>query len=372
MHPPVPSSQMTSDCSRALELMKEKIEVLEHQVETFRVQLRHEKSERESFQIQVGKRLRNILGEFNIREVEHAVLQDEHMRDFGEVSALLDATDSSVNSVSSTAQRTPTATTPKEDNSYLADAIENEQKLTFAGLTDLSSATNQDPNSNLNTRITTPYPQNVLSSLILKDYEQNSNAEDITSLINDAMAQNLEKRTLSNDFLLAQPQRARTGNGTVDATQSFGFTPNSSTRQIPLLPLRLNTPATPNLRPSGGPSSPASQLGERDILEKWGIRFSEKYTTISEVWNEYHRIGSKGVSIRSLERSFSTRWRSNLRKNVKKKYSRRLIIIRAIETGIKKGRTIDECIAILETFLTEAKKPVSHLYRKANLPAELT
>ncbi|SCU80167.1 LADA_0B05424g1_1 [Lachancea dasiensis] len=358
---------------QAMEAMRSQMASLRRDVETLQLQLQHERAERETFERLVRRRLRSApAAEIPTSNAEHVLLDEDQMRNFDEVSALLDAANSTSNSVSTTSQHTPATTTPKDANPYLEDSLDNAHKLNFAGLADLSTdGANHAMNSNMAARVTTPYPQGVLPSLISKDYEQNSNGEDITSLINDAMAQNLRKRTFSNDFPLAQPQRVR-GGSAADASQSFGFTPNPSIRQFPVLPLRMNTPATPNLIHWNGPPTPSSQLGERDILEKWGIRFSEKYTTISEVWNEYHRVGTKGVSIKSLEASFSTRWRANLKKNVKKKYSRRLIIIRAIETGMKRGKTLEECISILETFLTEAKKPVSHLYRKANLPTELT
>ncbi|SCU94756.1 LAME_0F09054g1_1 [Lachancea meyersii CBS 8951] len=368
------SFSLAKDCTQAMESMRAKLEVLQHEVQSLQAQLLHERLERESFQNQVRKRLRNVLADFvTTGNSDQPILQQGQARSFDDVTSLLDAAESTSNSVSSTSQHTPTATTPKDGHPYISDAIcDNAEKVTFPGFADLSSASNQltSSNADLNTRLTTPYPQGVLPSVISKDFEQNSLGEDITSLINDAMAQNLRKRTLSNDFILAHPQKARRGSGQ-QQSNSFDLTPNIS-RQFPLLPLRHNTPATPMIISSNGLPTPSSQLDERDILEKWGIQFSEKYATISEVWNEYHKVGSKGVSIRSLESSFSTRWRANLRKNVKKKYSRRLIIIRAIETGMKRGKTLNECIAVLDAYLTDAKKPVSYLYRKANLPADFT
>ncbi|CEP60352.1 transcription activator GCR1-like domain-containing protein LALA0_S01e08768g [Lachancea lanzarotensis] len=374
-----PKASLTPEgCAQAMELMRSKMEALQQEVQALKGQLLHEKTERELFQKMVRKRLRTTMTDLEtVTDTNYSSLQEEHaaIRNFDDVTSLLNAAETSSNSESSIAQHTPTAVTPKEGQSYISNTNNNcnAEKVNFQGFVDLSSLNQGIPDSNaeLTTRLTTPYPQGVLPPLALKDYDQNSIGEDITSLINDAMTQNLKKRTFSNDFVLAHPQKARAGVGT-QQSNSFDFCPNNHTRQFPILPLRLNTPATPYNIPSNGLPTPSSQLDERDILDKWGIQFSEKYTAVSEVWNEYHKIGSKGVSIRSLESSFSTRWRANLRKNVKKKYSRRLIIIRAIETGMKRGKTLNECIAILEEFLTDAKKPISYLYRKANLPADFT
>ncbi|SCU84045.1 LAFA_0D07712g1_1 [Lachancea sp. 'fantastica'] len=374
------ASLTPEDCTQAMELMKAKMESLQQEVQLLRSQLLHEKTERETFQKMVRKRLRNTTTDLNFGNVTngtHSSLQEDQtqIRNFDDVTSLLTAADVSSNSGSSTSQHTPTAVTPREGQSYIpnANSTNSAEKVNFSGFADLSSLNQEMPNSTteLNPRLTTPYPQGVLPPLVLKDYDQNSIGEDITTLINDAMTQNLRKRTFSNDFVLAHPQRAKASIG-VQQNHSFDFSPNNHSRQFPILPLRLNTPATPYNIPSNGLPTPSFQLDERDILEKWGIQFSEKYTAVSEVWNEYHKVGSKGVSIRSLESSFSTRWRANLRKNVKKKYSRRLIVIRAIETGMKRGKTLNECIEILEEFLTEAKKPISFLYRKANLPTDFT
>ncbi|KAM3162022.1 Protein MSN1 [Lachancea thermotolerans] len=364
------SGVIQNSVSNVVGSMAEKLAILQHQVDTLQTQLRSEKKEREALQKYVIRRLRESLPSISHNELGGSppiVLEDEHLRDFDDVGAILEATEISSNSGSNASRHTPVVTTSKRasGSDCIEGSLTNGQKASLVGLQDLAT------NSHSHTNLTTPYLQGMVPSLVLRDCDQAGSGEDITSLINDAMAQNLRKRTLSNEFLMPQSHRNRSGSG-IEIAHPLECTPNLSLRNIPIFPLRLNTPSTPNNAYSSAPPTPTSQLGEQDIMEKWGIRFSEKYATISDVWNEYHKIGAKGVSIRSLEQSFSNRWRSNLHRNVKKKYSRRLIIIRAIETGIKRGKSLEECIEVLEEFLRQANKPISHLYRKANLPPEFT
>lgn len=110
------------------------------------------------------------------------------------------------------------------------------------------------------------------------------------------------------------------------------------------------------------------EIDEVDVLDKWGVKFSDKYETIWDVWNEYNNIGDKAFSIKHLEDSYANVWRKHLKKSVKKKYNRRLVVIRAIERSMKKGRPLEETIRTLENHLTEMNKPVSYYYIKSNLP----
>lgn len=115
--------------------------------------------------------------------------------------------------------------------------------------------------------------------------------------------------------------------------------------------------------------APSLAIDEVDVLDKWGVKFSDKYETIWDVWNEYNNLGTKDFSIKQLEDSYANVWRKYLKKSVKKKYNRRLVVIRAIETSVRKGRLLEETIGILENHLKEMNKPVSYYYTKSNLPA---
>lgn len=115
--------------------------------------------------------------------------------------------------------------------------------------------------------------------------------------------------------------------------------------------------------------TPSLAIDEVDVLDKWGVKFSDKYETIWDVWNEYNNLGTKDFSIKQLEDSYANVWRKYLKKSVKKKYNRRLVVIRAIETSVRKGRLLEETIGILENHLKEINKPVSYYYTKSNLPA---
>ncbi|AGO10013.1 AaceriAAR023Cp [[Ashbya] aceris (nom. inval.)] len=172
--------------------------------------------------------------------------------------------------------------------------------------------------------------------------------EDLAALINDALngCNGSKRRSLSNDFAGRRRQ------------PSVG----SQTR-LPIFPIK---PAAPSAALDS-----SRRYDENDIKLKYGVSFSEKYSKVSEIWSDYVKASDKGISIRSLEASFSNKWRANMKKSVKKKYNRRLIVVRAIETGIKRGRTPEECIEILDAFLRQNNKTVSHFYKKSNLPKEL-
>ncbi|SCW02392.1 LAFE_0F05424g1_1 [Lachancea fermentati] len=351
--------------SQMFQSMEARLADLQQQVQSLQLQLRQERSERHAFQQRVGKKVRSVLTnlfEDDVSASEDLPLEEDHMNDFDEVRAILDAADNRSRSNPRLPNQTPNATPSEQDTSPedMLSSFVGGQRSGIVTLAELAE--------NANSQVDSSHQTATLPSLVLKDIDQNSSHnEDIATLINDAMAQNIRKRTLSNEFLLSQPQRSKTRNiSGIDPSMSL--TPISHPRNIPIIPLRLNTPASL----SNAPPTPSGQLSESDILEKWGVRFSEKYNNIWEMWNEYQKVGEKGVSIKSLELSFSNRWRTNLRKNVKKKYSRRFIVIRAIETGIKRGKTVEECIEFLENFLKSNSKPISHLYRKANVPQELT
>lgn len=114
-----------------------------------------------------------------------------------------------------------------------------------------------------------------------------------------------------------------------------------------------------------------SKLDEDSIKEKYGVQFSERCFTVKSLWKEYNNVGAKGISLRNLEEAYESRWRMDLNKNVKKKYYRRMLIIKAILAGMKKGKTEEQCIDILDQFLIENKCTLSFLFKKSNIPFNL-
>lgn len=188
-----------------------------------------------------------------------------------------------------------------------------------------------------------------------------SNNEDLPTFINEVLSVSNKKRTLSNEFSQSTllPQQFK--------KIQCGLNCETPFPKIPIIP--LNNPSRKREKPSQ--ISMALNFDEIYIKEKYGIEFSEKYSKISDLWNEYIKIGEKGISIKLLEETNGNKWRSNLNKSVKKKYNRRLIIARAIENGIRRGKNVEESILILENFLKDNNKAVSHFYTKLNLPKEL-
>ncbi|AET37502.1 transcription activator GCR1-like domain-containing protein Ecym_1260 [Eremothecium cymbalariae DBVPG len=204
--------------------------------------------------------------------------------------------------------------------------------------------------------------------------------EDLALLINDALNgyNGAKKRSLSNDFNQQQQQSLKKRWLSVASYARMPIFPlkpypNSTptpASTVATTPITNNNAVSSSSPPAGTPPH-GKRYDEVDIRSKYGVSFSEKYFKVSEIWNDYIKVNEKGVSIKSLEESYSNKWRANLKKNVKKKYNRRLIVVRAIETGIKRGKSQEECIEILDGFLKQNNKAVSHFYKKSNLPKEL-
>jgi hypothetical protein len=119
-------------------------------------------------------------------------------------------------------------------------------------------------------------------------------------------------------------------------------------------------------------SSDESSRKERKIYEKM-YSFIKAPTSVEEIWNEY-AIGLNGQpSIKSLEIEYRTGWRRDAATS--KKFNRRKAIYHAIEKGMSKGYTVDECIRLLEDYRyldreKNLKQPIGWLCH-GNIPSQL-
>lgn len=398
------TSNNFDNVNRMFQAMEVRITTLQQQVEILQLLLRQERRERSRFQKKLAGRFKKVVSflledEGEVGDNSNANHDtgrgntegstasnsdfgfESHLSTFDDVRAILhtddDASSTGSSSVSSESSDESLSTPSNKADHEILDSFVSGNRNGTISLADIAG-NHQAENSEFQRELSvdliarqatanptanptsTPHSiqQNaMIPSIIFKDIDhhsqQNVNNEDLVALINDSLSKNfdhsstqIKKRTLSNDFMTT--------------IGSVGKKMQSSNTSIktPIVPIRPVTAIS-------------KLLDEADIRDKWGVYFSDKFRNIADMWDQYQKISEKGVSIKSLEDSYSSKWRSNLKKNVKKKYNRRLIVIKAIETGIKKGKTASECISLLENFLNEQSKPVSHLYRKANLPREL-
>lgn len=147
------------------------------------------------------------------------------------------------------------------------------------------------------------------------------------------------------------------------AAVTTGFTGSSTS--VPFN--KVNTePIDPSTFPAEWDTNP-SVIGKE-------VAFAKAPNTVLEIWNEYI-IGLDGTpSIKSLEEKYKTLWRRE--PCVAKKFNRRKPIYMAIERGLARGLSLQECLDLMESYrLTEGgkdgvKQPIGWLGH-GNLPEEL-
>ncbi len=90
-----------------------------------------------------------------------------------------------------------------------------------------------------------------------------------------------------------------------------------------------------------------------------------------EIWKEYTEGIDGQPSIREMESLYSTGWRRDAAVN--KRYSRRKVLWKAIETGLSRGYTLDYIIDLLENYRIidpekNTKQPIGWLCQVNNIP----
>ncbi len=134
----------------------------------------------------------------------------------------------------------------------------------------------------------------------------------------------------------------------------------SSARHIPIA-------INPNSEPPITESPKRRKVYEKDYA------FIKAPSSVEEIWNEYSVGLNNQPSIRQLEEEYKTGWRRD--PATSKKFNRRKAIYRAIEKGLEKGYSLQNCIQLLEDYRyidreKNLKQPIGWLCH-GNLPEEL-
>ncbi|OXB44318.1 hypothetical protein B1J92_E02079g [Nakaseomyces glabratus] len=135
--------------------------------------------------------------------------------------------------------------------------------------------------------------------------------------------------------------------------------------------------ATQN-REEGMPSSPgrksySSKRGpkKKKVMYHKPFQFIKSPHSVMEIWKEYTEGIDGQPSIREMESLYLTGWRRDAAVN--KRYSRRKVLWKAIETGLSRGYTLDYIIDLLENYRIidpekNTKQPIGWLCQVNNIP----
>ncbi|QLQ80870.1 hypothetical protein HG537_0E02250 [Torulaspora globosa] len=104
------------------------------------------------------------------------------------------------------------------------------------------------------------------------------------------------------------------------------------------------------------------------------FQFMKSPHSVVEVWKEYTEGINGQPSIKEMELIYQTGWRRD--PAVNKRYSRRKVLCKAIETGLAKGYALDYTVNLLEDYRfidreKGLKQPIGWLCQGQNIPDEL-
>lgn len=104
------------------------------------------------------------------------------------------------------------------------------------------------------------------------------------------------------------------------------------------------------------------------------FQFMKSPHSVMEVWKEYTEGINGQPSIKEMELIYQTGWRRD--PAVNKRYSRRKVLCKAIETGLAKGYALDYTVNLLEDYRfidreKGLKQPIGWLCQGQNIPDEL-
>ncbi|CCC69456.1 hypothetical protein NCAS_0C04660 [Naumovozyma castellii] len=103
------------------------------------------------------------------------------------------------------------------------------------------------------------------------------------------------------------------------------------------------------------------------------FHFTNSPQTVMGVWQEYTQGLNGQPSIKEMEALYHAEWRRD--PAVNRRYSRRKVIWKAIETGLSKGYTLEDVINRLENHRVidserDLKQPMGWLCQSSNIPEE--
>lgn len=126
----------------------------------------------------------------------------------------------------------------------------------------------------------------------------------------------------------------------------------------------------PELRPELHESADAAHK-KRKLFDR-KFRFLASPQSVAEVWKEYTEGLAGQPSLKEMESTYRSSWRRDAA--VSRKFYRRKVLCRAIETGLARGYALEEIIDMLESHRQQRegrqdKLPIGWLCRRSNLPS---
>ncbi|KAL3231660.1 Protein MSN1 [Nakaseomyces bracarensis] len=110
---------------------------------------------------------------------------------------------------------------------------------------------------------------------------------------------------------------------------------------------------------------------KKKVMYHKPFQFIKSPHSVMEIWKEYTEGIDGQPSIRDMETLYQTGWRRDAAVN--KRYSRRKVLWKAIETGLSRGYTLDYIIDLLENYRIidpekNTKQPIGWLCQVNNIP----
>ena len=172
---------------------------------------------------------------------------------------------------------------------------------------------------------------------------------------------NAEINANANTLRGSVSQRGSSGQGTNEhEDRSTSATSNNSGKSIAGSNAGIGT---------RGASTQVGTLTESDVFERWGVFFNERIKKVEDVWAEYHRVSEKGYSFEKLDLLWSNKWKLHCEPKFVKKFNRRLVMIKAIQNAVNEtGDSASRFVNFMDQVLIDRKKPISHFYKKTNIP----
>ncbi|KAL6950882.1 hypothetical protein ACO0QE_000164 [Hanseniaspora vineae] len=200
---------------------------------------------------------------------------------------------------------------------------------------------------------------NNMEGLVLPTGNTMSNEDALRNM--KAPAMNVETSVSSNTLQSTSSQRGSSGQGTNEhKDRSMSAASNNSGKSIA------------GSNPSTATRTTNAQVGtltESDVFERWGVFFNERIKKVEDVWAEYHRVSEKGYSFEKLDLLWSNKWKLHCEPKFVKKFNRRLVMIKAIQNAvIESGQSASKFVDFMDQVLVDRKKPISHFYKKTNIP----
>ncbi|EDO14803.1 hypothetical protein Kpol_1076p9 [Vanderwaltozyma polyspora DSM 70294] len=157
-----------------------------------------------------------------------------------------------------------------------------------------------------------------------------------------------------------------TGNNNNDETRNEGISDTNENQDDN----EISGTGTPNNEDDDIFKSKSGRKKKKNVYVG-DFQFLKSPHSVMDLWKEYTEGINGQPSIRELESIYQTGWRRD--PAVNKRFSRRKVLYKAIETGLNRGYSLDYIIKILEDYRyvdrnKNQKRPIGWIFHSANIP----